>query len=109
MTQRNFLLTYSVKPVTDHSSDEDKADKVRKKIARITEWMKTSDVETTFLGKVEITKISENYKIDQAREEIERVFIPILETYNAGPLDVQIHCAMMVENIDQPFEFVVHQ
>lgn len=109
MTQRNFLLTYSVKPVTEHSSDEDKADKVRKKIARITEWMKTSDVETTFLGEVEITKISENYKIAQAKEEIERVFIPILETYDAGPHDVLIHCAMMVENIDQPFEFVVHQ
>lgn len=109
MTQRNFLLTYSVKPVTDHSSDEDKADKVRKKIARINEWIKSSDVETTFLGKVEITYTRESYKIEEAQEEVCRLFIPILEEFDASSRDVKIHCAMMVENIEQPFEFVVHK
>ncbi|EIA6527246.1 hypothetical protein [Escherichia coli] len=109
MTQRNFLLTYSVRPVTDHPTDEEKADKVRRKIARIDEWFKTSDVETTFLGKVEITYTSESYKKEQAEDEVRRLFIPILEECDARSRDVKIHCAMMVENIEQPFEFVVHK
>lgn len=108
MTQRNFLLTYSVKPVTTYQTDEEKADKVRRKIARITEWIKTADVETTFTGKIDITYSSESYKIEEAKKEIERLFVPILKECDARSWDVKIYCAMMVESIDQPFEFVVH-
>ncbi|MFQ0831237.1 hypothetical protein AAH211_22380 [Serratia fonticola] len=103
----NFLLTYTVQPMTMSDSDKEKADKVRKKIASIDEWVKYSDVETTFMGEVSITSYSDESRKRDAKQEVKSLFLPILKEFDASEKSVTICCVMMVHHIDTPFEFEI--
>ncbi|WP_025122617.1 MULTISPECIES: hypothetical protein [unclassified Serratia (in: enterobacteria)] len=104
---KKFLLTYTVRPVSDYSGDIDKADKVRNKIAEIEEWFKYSTVETTFMGEAYITGDTDQAKKRNAIKHVETLFVPILEKFEASENDVVIDCVMMVHNIEKPFQFEV--
>lgn len=104
---QNFLLTYSVKAQTVVSSDKEKAEKVRNDIAELTCWTKLEEVETTFSGRAYISGATESLKKSSAKDEIEEQFLPILKKHDASSYDVKIHCAMMIENLDKPFEFII--
>ncbi|MGC1054565.1 hypothetical protein WKH14_19810 [Pantoea agglomerans] len=104
---QNFLLTYSVKAVTDYSGDVEKASKVRAGIADIEIWEKASDVETTFIGKMEVSGMADNAKKENAIKQVRNEFMPILEKHKAHAEDVVIHCVMMLKNIELPFHFTI--
>lgn len=106
---QNFLLTYSVKAVTDHEIDIQKASKVRSDIADIKIWDKANDVETTFLGTMEVSGFSESAKKQNAVKQVRDEFRPILEKHNARADDVLIHCVMMLKNIELPFHFTIEK
>ncbi|HCR2009267.1 TPA: hypothetical protein ONC52_001058 [Enterobacter asburiae] len=103
----NFLLTYSVRAQTSASSDKEKADSVRDEIADLDVWTKLETVETTFAGKMYVTGLSVSDKKKKAVANVEEVFLPILKKHSAYSYDVQITCALLTGNIEQPFEFVV--
>ena len=104
---QNFLLTYSVKAQTVASSDQEKAAKVRNDIADLSCWTKLEEVETTFSGRAYITGTTDSEKKSSAKGEIEEQFLPILKKHGANYYDVKIHCAMMIEYLDKPFEFII--
>lgn len=103
----NFLLTYSVRAQTSVSSDKEKADSVRDEIADLDIWTKLDTVETTFAGRMYVTGLSDSDKKKKAVANVEEVFLPILKKHLASRYDVQITCAILTGNIEQPFEFVV--
>ncbi|WHS97805.1 MAG: hypothetical protein LZT29_00682 [Pantoea stewartii] len=104
---QNFLLTYSVKAQSVISSDQEKAAKVRNDIAELTCWTKLEEVETTFSGRAYITGTNDSEKKSSAKAEIEEQFLPILKKHDAYSYDVKIYCAMMLEYLDKPFEFII--
>lgn len=103
----NFLLTYSVKAQSVLDSDKEKANKVRDDIAELDCWSKLDEVETTFSGKMNVNGSSDNERKSSAKKQVDDVFLPILKKHDAASYDVKIYCAMMVGNIDLPFEFIV--
>ncbi|GEM_PF-2984243 len=107
--EKDFLLTYSVtnRCATIDSLIKEKADRVRREIAALTCWKKLRNVETTFFGAMDITASGDCGKKSQVKENIEAVFIPVLQKYGVKDLDVTIHCAIMVESICGVEEFVV--
>ncbi len=106
---QNFLLTYSVKAVTDHDVDIQKASKVRADIAGIEIWDKAIDVETTFMGMMEVSGFADSAKKENAAKKVRDEFRPILEKHNARASDVLIHCVMMLKNIELPFHFTIEK
>lgn len=102
-----FLLSYSVIPQTDYSSAIEKANKVRRAIAEITQWEKSEKNETTFMGIITIEGDSKDSRMKSSIREIKEAFKPILKQYDASSDDVVIYCSMMVEGIDKYFEFEV--
>ena len=107
--EKDFLLTYSVtnKCAASDGLIKEKADRVRRDIAALTCWKKLRNVETTFFGAMNITAGSDCGKKTQAQENIQNVFIPILQKYGVTDLDVTIHCALMIEGSRGVEEFVV--
>jgi hypothetical protein len=104
---RNFLLTYSVRASTDIPSDLEKAEKVRNKIAALDCWKKLENVETTFTGTMSITGHSDSDKKSSAKTAVKNEFEPILREFKASFLDVVIYCAIMIESVNEPYEFVI--
>ncbi|MGX9277409.1 hypothetical protein ACWXWL_06655 [Pantoea ananatis] len=104
---QNFLLTYSVKAQTTYSSDQEKAAKVRNDIAELDCWAKQEEVETTFSGRAYITGATDSEKKSSAKKEIESQFLSILRKHDAHSDNVKIYCAMMIEKLDKPFEFII--
>ncbi|HHQ4312166.1 TPA: hypothetical protein ACSP7Z_002813 [Serratia fonticola] len=104
---QTFLLTYSVRTVTKNQSDKDKADKVRNKIANIDEWVKQSPVETTFTGKMYITGDTDQAKKKTAIKNVQAIFLPILEEFEAKADKVVIDCVLSVNNIKEAFDFEI--
>jgi hypothetical protein len=88
-------------------SDKEKADSVRDEIADLDVWTKLETVETTFAGKMYVPGLSDSDKKKKAVGNVEEVFLPILKKHSAYSNDVQITCALLTGNIEQPFEFVV--
>ena len=110
MAKYHYLLTYSVKPAYQIASDIEKADKVRSKIADISdnEWEKSKEVETTFSGSFDVYgAMTETAKKNESIKFVKDKFVPILKLYSASKSDVKIPCVMMVSEINESFSFTV--
>ncbi|EHK4786560.1 TPA: hypothetical protein NJ546_004447 [Vibrio parahaemolyticus] len=109
MSNCHFLLTYSVKaqyPILE--DDVKKANKVRDKIADISQWDKLENVETTFKGSIYLYDFdSIQTKKNDAVKEIKNNFLPILKECQSGRLDVRIDCAMLVDGLGECLMFEV--
>lgn len=104
MSNHNFLLTYSVSP--RNANYEEKADKIRGKIARISKWEKLENVETTFSGKFDLIGDITSKKKD-AIKIVKYEFLEILKEYESFGNDVKIHCAMLVDGLGEHSAFEV--
>lgn len=107
MSTDYFLLTYSVKAQSDYPEDIKKADKVRSDIAKIDEWDKSENNETTFMGTISVSGPTDTSRRNSAKKEVESKFLKILEDHLAYEIDVIIYCSMMIESVDRYFEFDV--
>lgn len=117
-----FLLTYSVENV-GMSWDQDKADNVRDSIRELTlssiidlgedihepfyEWEKLSSVETTVKGMIKVGSGSFSSKRDKAKDSIKKLFVKILKEHRAKANTTVIHCAVLISEAGETFEFVV--
>ncbi|WP_337241751.1 hypothetical protein [Proteus faecis] len=109
MSSDYFLLTYSVKAQTGYESDIKKAEKVRNDIAKITEWDKSENNETTFMGVISANGVTEESRKNFAKKEVESKFLEILKEHDASKYDVIIYCSMMIESAARYFEFEISQ
>lgn len=102
---QDFLMTYSVKAQTERDADIDKAEAVRRQIAKIKEdkWEKIPNIETTFWGQIPEKGSTNEEKMQAASEIVETVFMPILEEEKAYGKSVKIICAMMIASMKHPF------
>ncbi|KLV09616.1 hypothetical protein ABT56_00595 [Photobacterium aquae] len=111
MSYVQYLLSYSVKPCTDYECDREKANKVRSKIANITElgWFKSQNVETTFTGNFFMAEeyLTNDEKIAESKKFVRSEFIRILRECEASKYDVRIECEMMVDKIGKSFSFSI--
>ncbi|GBO49472.1 hypothetical protein MFFDBJGM_02490 [Pectobacterium versatile] len=101
----NFILTYSVVAQSTLNSDKEKAQKVRDKIATLGDWNKLTDVDTVFTGNINAYGIDDTAKKKQAKLIVTNEILPILKEFTAPKTDVIVYCAMMLDNVKQPFEF----
>lgn len=107
MSADYFLLTYSVKAQTGYERDIKKAEKVRNDIAKITEWNKSENNETTFMGIISVNGATEESRQNSAKKEVESKFLEILKEHEASKYSVIIYCSMMIESADRYFEFEI--
>ncbi|MFJ5378142.1 hypothetical protein ACIPSX_12425 [Pectobacterium sp. CHL-2024] len=120
----NFLLTYSVKDNGFDDASKKTSDKVRKDIGSIeglrhlealndvvhrpfTLWEKIDDVETSVKGLVSIISGRDSDIMNDAKKKFSAVFNKILAENKATPKTTIIHCALMIESLNYPFEFTV--
>lgn len=102
----HFLLTYSVHPSTNFTSDVEKANKVRNDIAKIEAWEKLENVETVLTGEISLYGIDSDKRKD-AQKEVDKQFVSILKRHEAKSNDVTISCALMVDGLGKPIIFKV--
>lgn len=103
----NFLLTYSVQAQGNLDSNKDTASNVRDEIARLNCWDKLDEVETTFTGKIDVSGSSDSERKKSAIRAVEEQFQPFLKKHHASSRNVKIFCAMMLDNVDIPFDFTI--
>ncbi|MGC1020252.1 hypothetical protein WKH71_05245 [Pantoea agglomerans] len=103
----NFLLTYSVKAPSEKAEDIQKASKVRVEIADIEFWSKHNDVETTFMGSMVVDGYADSTKKNNAINKVTEKLLPILKKHSLKSGDVKIYCVMMLQNLEQPFDFTI--
>ncbi|HGH4671748.1 hypothetical protein I4P27_11060 [Enterobacter roggenkampii] len=117
-----FLLTYSVQNV-GRSWDQDKANDVRDNIHELTinriidledglhdpfyGWDKLSMVETTVKGSIDVGEGTLPSKRSKALKAVTSLFKRILKDNNARANTTVIHCAILINSMDEVLEFDV--
>lgn len=117
-----FLLTYSVQNV-GRSWEQDKANDVRDNIHDLTlsriidledgihdpfyGWDKLSMVETTIKGSIDVGEGTLSSKRSKALKAVTNLFKRILKDNNARANTTVIHCAILVNSMDEVLEFQV--
>lgn len=102
MSSFNFLFTYSVTPRGDTVAAEKAAARARRAIASIEygDWLKIPDIETAFLGNVNLSCVTIKSKRDEAentvRDEIRKV-LDLHDAYN----DTWTVVALMVDGLGE--------
>ncbi|EMO7792535.1 hypothetical protein ABL854_001333 [Citrobacter freundii] len=121
MTER-FLLTYSVLNV-GRSWDQHKANDVRDNIHDLTlsqiidlednihepfyDWNKLSMVETTINGSIDVGEGTLSSKRSKTLKAVTGLFKRILKDNDATANTTVIHCAILVNSMDEVLEFEV--
>ncbi|MDK9422121.1 hypothetical protein WCT88_06590 [Pectobacterium carotovorum] len=102
MSYFNFLLTYSTSPRGDDDIYIKTADKLRKKLAGINEkdWHKLDEVETTYVGKVDLKSVG----VDNKRNEAEKIITAIFKEkiYENDTYDYTwVNIALMIDGLGE--------
>ncbi|EPR9084320.1 hypothetical protein ACU9CO_000605 [Cronobacter dublinensis] len=117
-----FLLTYSVHNVGSRW-DQDKAEDVRNSIHDLTLssiidlddeihrpfyiWEKLSSVETTIKGLIDVGNGSLSSKRSKAVKAFDNLFVRLLKDKKAKANTTVVHCALLVNELDEVQEFTV--
>ncbi|MBP2155741.1 hypothetical protein [Erwinia rhapontici] len=118
----HFLLTYTVSNVGPQSQKH-KSDDVRDEIRDLDfdkvidlgrdfhgpfhNWDKLSLVETTIKGHIIVEGRYNDDKQKSATKAVSKIFIHILKKHEASARTTVIHCAMLVNDAGDTFEFDV--
>lgn len=108
MSKQNFLFTYSVSP-TENVTERKKelADKVRDNIAKINidGWTKSTIVETTFWGTIEVTGSSYEERGKSAAKVVKSAIETVYRDCKATKEDVVVRYEMLLNSSDKSFSF----
>ncbi len=104
MAVHDFMLTYSVSPCA--GKEQSVADKVRKKIAEISEWNKLEGVETAFSGFLYLYNATDSDKRTEAEKDVVYVFKGVLRSLGAYD-DVWVYVALSVDGLGKCIEFKI--
>ncbi|MBA5236682.1 hypothetical protein H2Y54_08975 [Pectobacterium aroidearum] len=108
MSYFNFLLTYSTSPHRDNDIDIRIADKLRKKLAEINEkdWRKLDEVETTYIGKVDLKSAGVDNKRNEAEKIIKDIFREKIDENDAYNY-TWVNIALMVNGLGEHIEVCI--
>ena len=107
MTDRHFIFTYSVSP-KEGLADTAAADAVRDAIANIQifKWDKCSNVETTFVGELKLTKLSLAERRAEAKAIVKKALSEVRDKRDKLHRSI-IEVVLMVDTLGEPMSFSI--